>query len=219
MLFLDRKFVILGMKRSFLSGWSILVLCLVWPLAVCADGIVSGERKAQIVLGKKEAPVTVYMYSALTCGHCAEFHKKAFKKIKKYFIDSGKVRMIMRPFPIDGASLQAAKVVYSYPLQSTRYRIQDALYKKQNLWAFSDEVDLPSRIALAADLTLAEVKTAMANQKVEKRILQTVMHAEKKLKIAASPTFIIGLKVFDYAITYKEFKNAVKPLLPEDLKP
>lgn len=202
------------MKRA--RGYFLVFAMLLGLVApVCADGIVSAERKAQIVLGSRDAPLTIIMYSTLTCGHCAEFHKKTFKKIKKYYIDTGKIKMIMRPFPVDSASLEGTKVIYSFPLQATRLRIQDALYAKQNLWAFSDKQDLPSRIALAADLTLAEVKTALANKCVEDRILKTLMHAQKKLKIAASPTFIIGLKVYDYALSYKQFKNAVEPLLKE----
>ncbi len=47
-----------------------------------------GER----VLGKADAPVTVIEYVSLTCPHCANFQKHLFPRLKKEFIDTGKVR-------------------------------------------------------------------------------------------------------------------------------
>ena len=52
------------------------------------------------VLGKATAPVTVIEYVSLTCPHCANFHKTLFPRMKKEFIDTGKVRYIVREFPI-----------------------------------------------------------------------------------------------------------------------
>ena len=49
-----------------------------------------GER----VLGRAGAPVTVIEYVSLTCPHCANFQKHLFARMKKEFIDTGKVRYI-----------------------------------------------------------------------------------------------------------------------------
>ena len=39
-------------------------------------------------------------YVSLTCPHCANFQKNLFPRVKKEFIDTGKVRYIVREFPI-----------------------------------------------------------------------------------------------------------------------
>src|SRR5262245_17796943 len=63
-----------------------------------------GER----VLGKPNAPVTVIEYVSLTCPHCANFQKHLFPRVKKEFIDTGRVRYIVREFPIGHTSGTAA---------------------------------------------------------------------------------------------------------------
>lgn len=206
------------MKFAVHKFWLFILFVLVNPTQSFADGLeISSSKKVQIVLGKKTAPVTVYMYSALTCGHCADFHNKVLPKIKKYFVDKGKVRIIMRPFPIDGISVEGAKVVFAFPLNDTRLKIQDALFRHQHQWAFSHKEDLAERISVATGLGLHEVQNALANKGLEDKILATALYADKVHGVKASPTFIIGMKSFDYAITYKEFKQAVKPLLDEAL--
>src|SRR6476620_6140697 len=70
-----------------------------------ADGPL-GER----VLGKPSAPVTVIEYVSLTCPHCANFQKTIFPRFKKDFVDTGKVRFIVREFPIGHTSGHASLI-------------------------------------------------------------------------------------------------------------
>ena len=74
------------------------------PIAeLMADGPL-GER----VLGSPNAPITVIEYASLTCPHCAHFQKEVFPRVKKELIDTGKIRFIVREFPIGHTSGTAA---------------------------------------------------------------------------------------------------------------
>ena len=53
------------------------------------------------VLGPEKAPVTVVEYASMTCSHCARFHTTVYPDFKKKYIDSGKVRFMLREFPLD----------------------------------------------------------------------------------------------------------------------
>ncbi|MCB1473306.1 MAG: thioredoxin domain-containing protein, partial [Rhodobiaceae bacterium] len=46
-----------------------------------------------MVMGKDDAPVTIYEYASMTCGHCAHFHKDTLPELKKEYIDTGKVKL------------------------------------------------------------------------------------------------------------------------------
>ena len=70
-----------------------------------------GER----VMGKASAPVTVIEYVSLTCPHCAQFQKELFPRMKKEFIDTGKVRYIVREFPIGRTAGTAATSIIASP--------------------------------------------------------------------------------------------------------
>ncbi len=57
--------------------------------------------RGDIVLGKADAPVTMVEYASMTCGHCATFHNTVLPKLKEKYISTGKVRLILREFPLD----------------------------------------------------------------------------------------------------------------------
>src|SRR5262245_48266283 len=52
-------------------------------------------------LGKDDAKVTIVEYASMTCPHCAHFADTTFPELKKKYIDTGKVRFILREFPFD----------------------------------------------------------------------------------------------------------------------
>src|SRR5690606_9095380 len=54
-----------------------------------------------VALGKADAPVTIIEYASVTCSHCATFHASTFPTLKEKYIDTGKVRFILREFPLD----------------------------------------------------------------------------------------------------------------------
>ena len=54
-----------------------------------------------MVLGDPNAPVTIIEYASFTCPHCKNFHEGTFKKLKKNYIDEGKVKFILRDVYFD----------------------------------------------------------------------------------------------------------------------
>ena len=50
------------------------------------------------VLGAADAKVTVIEYASPTCPHCATFHNDVYPAFKAEYVDSGKVKFILRPF-------------------------------------------------------------------------------------------------------------------------
>lgn len=49
-----------------------------------------------IVLGDKDAPVTVILYSRFDCSACNAFFAENFERLKTDFIDKGKVKLVVR---------------------------------------------------------------------------------------------------------------------------
>ena len=72
---------------------------------VAADKALNGPPVAELmaegplgerVLGNPNAPITVIEYASLTCPHCAHFQRDVFPRVKKEFIDTGKIRFIVQ---------------------------------------------------------------------------------------------------------------------------
>ena len=70
------------------------------PERAPADLAVPGPL-GDVAQGPADAKVTIIEYASMTCSHCANFHKATWPELKKRYIDTGKVRFILREFPLD----------------------------------------------------------------------------------------------------------------------
>jgi protein-disulfide isomerase len=52
------------------------------------------------VLGRADAPITMVEFTDLECPYCRAFHVGAFERLKREYIDTGKVRFVSRDFPL-----------------------------------------------------------------------------------------------------------------------
>ena len=71
---------------------------------------VENQDIKRISEGDQSAKITIIVYESLTCGHCADFHKNVYPKLKKDFIEKGLVKIEFRHFPLDIAAFNASKI-------------------------------------------------------------------------------------------------------------
>ena len=71
---------------------------------------ISAEEIKRIVVGSKDAKITIIAYESLTCSHCANFHKDVYPELKKDYLDTGLAKIEFRHFPLDIAAFNASKV-------------------------------------------------------------------------------------------------------------
>ena len=116
------------------------------------------------MLGDPKAPITIIEYASLTCSHCAHFHTQVLPEIKKKWIDTGKVKLIYRDFPLDQVAAKAAQIAEC--AGNDRYfGVLDIIFRGQPQWATSAdpiaELAKPLRIA---GLGENEIKACLANE-------------------------------------------------------
>jgi protein-disulfide isomerase len=100
------------------------------------------NRLREFTIGHKNAPITVVIYFSFTCDHCRKFHTVDFPKFKKDYIDSGKVKVHLRCYLDDPASLDAAilaRCLAHNPQQPSREvsdfrKIMLAVFAVQDEW-------------------------------------------------------------------------------------
>ena len=136
------------------------------------------ENKNLISIGNKDAKVTVKVFSSLTCPHCANFHIKIFKKLKKEFIDTNDVKFEHHGFPLDLAALNAEKVLRCVENKEKRLAFLNKLYEKQDSWASGPDINsINSKlIKIANDYNLNDDKSnsCLNNEKLEDKIFYKI---------------------------------------------
>ncbi|MDR3517726.1 MAG: thioredoxin domain-containing protein [Azospirillaceae bacterium] len=147
---------------------------------------------ADRILGNPDAPITITEFSSLTCPHCADFHAETMPKIKAEWIDTGKARLIISEFPLDGVALRAAALSRCVAPERF-YPIVDVLFKTQAQWErAADPVKALSQTGKLAGLDQAHIDACVANKALTDGILQKRMLAEKQYKVESTPTFVFS---------------------------
>src|SRR5215469_13721819 len=102
-------------------------------LARATGGPAVEIKPTDMVHGSKDAPVTIVEYASMTCPHCAAFQKDVIPKLNKDYVDTGKVRVVFREYPLDGAARMASAVARC--LSGDQYfSFIDLLFKNQMNW-------------------------------------------------------------------------------------
>ena len=103
--------------------------------------IVTVSTDDDAVLGEADAPVTIVEFSDFQCPYCHDFFAESFDLIKENYIDTGKVKLIYRDFPLSGhkqANLAAQAAECARKNASDVAEVQDEAYYKMHDWLFEN---------------------------------------------------------------------------------
>lgn len=166
------------------------------------------------VIGRADAPIVVEDFSSLTCPHCAFFHNTIFPKVKEKYIDTGKVRWIMRGFPLNEPALRAEMVARCAP--NDQYtKLITFMYENQAKWAFSDNpMGTLATMLRVAGISNEIMNACATNTELETAMVKKIEDAATKHQISSTPTFIIdGQKTISGAGTYVGFAYDLDSIL------
>lgn len=171
-----------------------------------------------LVIGKADAPVTVVEYASLTCGHCATFHNDVYPKIKEAYIDTGKVRMIQREFPLN-ARAYAASMITRCVSDGARAALVDGLFETQGEWAFKREnKDFKQALfdfTKQAGLSESDFNKCLSNDELLKNLTAQFTKASQVFGVDATPAFFVNGKRLRGTPTFENMDGAIKAALGE----
>lgn len=167
-----------------------------------------------LVIGKPDAPVVIEEYASLTCSHCEAFHNGVLPQLKAKYIDTGKVRLVYRDFPLDDLAVGAAMLARCGD-GTKREAIVGALFKTQETWAFKAKSPLQELYKLGQQFGLkqAEMEGCLSNEIVFAAIVAQRDEFDAKVKIEGTPTFVVDGKKFESAATLANFDKALAGLV------
>jgi protein-disulfide isomerase len=163
------------------------------------------------VLGDPKAPVTIIEYASLTCSHCAHFHTQILPDLKKKWIDTGKVKLVYRDFPLDQVAVKAAQIAECAG-KDKYFGVLDIIFRGQPQWATSAdpiaELAKPLRIA---GLGEAEIKACLANDAMMNAVLNDYRSGDT-LGVNSTPTLFIGGQLYRGSRSVEDIDGAIAKL-------
>jgi len=176
------------------------------------EPVASPEAYPERVMGKPDAPITIVEYSSLTCPHCAAFHANTLPQLKKDFIDTGKVKLVYRDFPLDRLALGAALVARCVP-EGSFFPMLDMLYKNQETWAKSaNPLEAIQGYGRLAGLSTEALEACFKNQPLVDAIQDVRQAANETYAISSTPSLVIDGKVHSGGRDYEYFAAILKGL-------
>jgi protein-disulfide isomerase len=141
------------------------------------------------LLGKADAPLTLVMFTDYQCPFCSRFESQTLPEIKKQYIDTGKLRFVVRdlPLPFHPNAPKAAEAAHCADEQGKYWELREKLVNN------GDKLDAKLLPDYARQVGLDVAKFSVC--------LESGRHAEKvkassaiaaSLGISGTPTFVIG---------------------------
>ncbi|MSO64446.1 MAG: DsbA family protein [Alphaproteobacteria bacterium] len=175
----------------------------------------------EMTLGSTDAPITVIEYMSLTCPHCARFHAETMPHLLKSYVEAGKVRLVLRDYPLDGAALQGAIVARCISAESPEryFGFVQLLFDRQTQWAGArDPMAELARLSRIAGVGPDQFQACLQNQSIAEHILKERQAAERDFRVRSTPTFVVQGRVIPGFMTVAELDEVLNPGRAETAK-
>ena len=176
--------------------------------------IVNANEMKRIVVGNKDAKITIIAFESLTCSHCANFHKDVYPQLKSEYLDTGLAKIEFRHFPLDIAAFNASKV--SQCKNDGDSLILNSLFANQQKWvkgSSAQEFNTNLKNFLISEGFVLDFEKCINNKEIEDFVLNDRIDGVKNFEVNATPTIIINNEKFEKSLNYKNLKKALEKLI------
>jgi protein-disulfide isomerase len=180
---------------------------------VSAQDLATPGPLGDIAQGPADAKVTIIEYASMTCSHCAAFHQTTYPELKKRYIDTGKVRYILREFPLDPLAT-AGFMLARCDGEQKYYPIVDLLFTQQKNWAFTERpLDALRQMMRQAGFSQEKFDSCLKDQKLYDAVNAVKNRGADTFKVNSTPTFFINGQRHPGNLSIDELEKVIKPML------
>jgi protein-disulfide isomerase len=159
------------------------------------------------ILGEEDAPVTIIEFSDYQCPYCGRFFRETLPQIKSKYIDTGKVRLIFRDFPLSfhPNAEPAAIAANCAGEQGKYYEFHDKIFENQA--SLSDASYRQWAEELGLDVAAWEACREDPDQRAEVR--KDFLDGQNA-GVRGTPAFFINGKLVSGAQPYSVFEQLIE---------
>jgi len=205
---------VFGPARVWLTA-AALALAMAFGGAVVAAPLTTAT-KDDMTLGSDKAPVTVIEYASASCPHCARFNNDVFPAFKAKYIDTGKVRYVLREFLTPPEQVAAAGFITARCAGRDKYfTVVDAFFHGQEQMYQTGDVGANLvAAAKAGGVTEPQLQACLNDKAAGEALEARVTTYEKRDEIHSTPTFLIGKQKLEGETTLAKLDAAIAAAKP-----
>ncbi|MEK7161864.1 MAG: DsbA family protein [Patescibacteria group bacterium] len=179
------------------------------------------------VLGRKDAPITIIEFSDYECPFCKRYFTETFPEIKKNYIDTCKVKLVYRDFPLPfhdtlaTTEAMAANCSREQGGDAVYFKYHDEIFKRTKSNGQGMLKDELYKIAKDLNLNDGKFRTCLDSEKYKDEVSKDAA-AGASFGVSGTPTMFIGKSNSDGKINgvrvigaqpYAAFKTIIDQLL------
>ncbi|MGB1360758.1 MAG: thioredoxin domain-containing protein [Alphaproteobacteria bacterium] len=154
-------------------------------------------------LGHETAPVVIQEFSSLTCPYCAKFHKEIYPELVKKYVETGKVRIVYRNYPLDNVAMAAAMLGLSIDKRKYFAYLQYAYQNQTQLT--QTPLQTLHKWANMAGLSKAQTDKILKNNNLLNAIVADMKKIDKIYNLKGTPLIYIGTTQYQGKLNKKDF--------------
>jgi protein-disulfide isomerase len=148
------------------------------------------------VLGSKDAPVTIVEFSDFQCPFCSRFYHDTLSQIEQNYIETGKVKIVYRDYPLSfHQNAKAAHIASECADEQNKFwSYHDVLFEKQTQWqSLAADAATQEFLAYAEELGLEKdsFESCLGSSQAEQEVTKDFTDGSR-YGTTGTPTFFIG---------------------------
>lgn len=149
------------------------------------------------VIGNPDAPITIIEFTDFQCPFCARFHTQTLPLILEEYIEQGKVKLVIRDFPIQSIHPNAVPASVASECANEQGKVKemhDMLFYNQNQWSgqeTADALSLFSQYATEIQLDQEIFDSCLTSGKYIEEI-ENDLNDGREYGVSGTPGFFIG---------------------------
>jgi protein-disulfide isomerase len=171
----------------------------------------------EMAMGEADAPVTVIEYASYTCPHCARFHMNVLPGIKENYIDTGKIRFVLREAYFDKFGLWAS-LMSRCGGEMRYFGITDILMATQSDWLAGGDapkvVENLRRIGLTAGMSNEQLDSCFNDSEKVQALVTWYQENFTRDEMDSTPSFLINGQKYSN-MNYEDFAAVLDEKLAE----
>ena len=162
------------------------------------------------VKGVKNAPVTIIEFSDFQCPYCGRFFSETLPSIEQKYIQSGKVKMVYRDFPLSfhPEAQPAAEAAECAKEQGKFWEFHDKIFENQQGMSAAAYKQWASEVGLNTAQFNSCVDSGKYRQEVQKDFAEGSSYG-----VSGTPSFFINGMMVSGAQPYQVFEQAIEAAL------
>ena len=144
------------------------------------------------IMGNPNAPITILEWGDYQCTFCYKFHQNTLNVINEEFIETGKVKMIFKDYPLNGPdSILAAEASYCANDQDKYWEYHDQVYEnwagERTGWITRESL---TQFAESVNLDVLKFNKCLDENKYKNKI-NSIYEFGNEIGVDATPSFLV----------------------------